>query len=295
MFDLYRTIVTQSVHNAMPARTPTPSHTRLLRARDWVRDTNAVIRAAFAQRAHVTTEKSANDVATETDRAVEAWLAAQIAAAFPGDVLLGEEGGERQLGDAAATGVRWIVDPLDGTFNFVHGFPYIATSIAIERDGTIEAALIANPLTGETFVAERGSGAWLHREGVTAAPERLAVSACAALPRALVSGVLPSSASPSFARVFAAWSDIAHRAASIRRTGAAALDLAHVAAGRLDGFFVMSLAAWDAAAGALLVEEAGGRICDFRGGTDYLRTNEVIAGTPGVSADMVNCLQPHAT
>lgn len=275
--------------------TTTLSHARLLRARDWARETSAVIGAAFAQRAHVTTEKSANDVATETDRSVEVWLASQIATTFPGDVLLGEEGGERQLGNGAATGVRWIVDPLDGTFNFVHGFPYIATSIAIERAGVIEAALIANPLNGETFVAERGRGAWLHRAGTTAAPERLAVSACTTLSRGLVSGVLPSSANTQFARVFAAWSDVAHRAASIRRTGAAALDLAHVAAGRLDGFFVMSLAAWDAAAGALLVEEAGGRICDFRGGADYLRTNEVIAGTPGVSADMVKFLQPHAT
>ena len=274
---------------------PPLGHARLSCARGWARDTSAVIRAAFATRAHVTTEKSANDVATETDRAVETWLAAQIAATFPGDVLLGEEGGERQLGSAAATGVRWIVDPLDGTFNFVHGFPYIATSIAIEVDGRIEAALIANPLTGETFVAERGGGAWLHHDATGAAPERLSVSACSGLSRALVSGVLPSAANAAFERVFAAWSDVARCAASIRRTGAAALDLAHVAAGRLDGFFVMSLAAWDAAAGALLVEEAGGRICDFHGGDGYLRSNEVVAGTPGVSADMVTCLQPHAT
>jgi myo-inositol-1(or 4)-monophosphatase len=238
-------------------------------------------------------EKSANDFATETDASVEAHIAQRIAALFPGDVLIGEEGGERlpQSGHAAS-GYRWIVDPLDGTFNFIHGFPYIATSIAVEFDGTIEIGVIANPVTDEVFYAERGGGAWLLADD--APPLRLRVSDCDALASALVASVLPSGASAAFAHVLPAWTEVARACASIRRTGAAALDLAHLAAGRLDGFFVMSLAAWDAAAGSLLVMEAGGHVCDFRGGNDYLRTNEVIAGTRAVCGDLVRVLAHHA-
>lgn len=253
------------------------------------------ISAAFVARNHHLTEKSGNDFATETDRKVETDIASGIASAFPGDILLGEEGGERTLGAAAATGVRWIVDPLDGTYNFVHGFPYVATSIAIEHDGEIAAGVIANPLTQEIFYAERGGGAWL-RNGATpvAMPQALRVSAADRLDRALIASVLPSAASASFESVLTAWLDVARACGSIRRTGAAALDLAHVAAGRLDGFFVMSLARWDAAAGALIVREAGGAVCDFNGGNEFLESNQVIAGTVPTANALVKVLQPHA-
>ncbi len=250
------------------------------------------IALAFAKKSHAISEKSANDFATETDASVEAHIEQRIATAFPGDVLIGEEGGERlpQPGHDAS-GYRWIVDPLDGTFNFVHGFPYFASSIAVEHEGVIEIGVIANPLNDEVFYAERDHGAWLQRDGMT--PQRLHVSQCAALADALVGSVLPSGASASFERVLPAWTDMARVAASVRRTGAAALDLAHVAAGRMDGFFVMSLAAWDAAAGSLLVTEAGGHICDFQGGNRYLKTNEVIAGTAPVCDAMVRVLSHH--
>ncbi|HPV23548.1 MAG TPA: inositol monophosphatase family protein [Casimicrobium sp.] len=270
-----------------------PTQPRLVFALDLVAETNAMIRAAFDARQHVTTEKSANDFATETDAAVEALIAERIATAFPGDTLLGEEGGARALGDAPSTGVRWIVDPIDGTFNFVHGFPYVATSIAVERDGVVEAGVITNPIYGECFYAERGGGAWL-RTG-TDEPRALAVSRCAELSKALVGSVLPSAAAKSFDRVLPAWLDVARSCGSIRRTGAAALDLAQVAAGRMDGFFVMSLAAWDAAAGALLVREAGGFVCDFEGGDRFLETNQVIAGNAAVSSQLAKVLAPHAT
>ncbi len=254
-----------------------------------------MIRIAFAARQHVTTEKSANDLATETDSAVETMMAERIARAFPGDILLGEEGGQRALGNAAATGVRWIVDPLDGTFNFVHGFPYIATSIAIERDGDIEAGVIINPLTNEIFHGVRGSGAWLSDGSDLTKPSRaLGVSSANRLDQALIASVLPSAASASFEQVLPAWLDVVRACGSIRRTGAAALDLAHVAAGRLDGFFVMSLARWDAAAGALLVREAGGTVRDFSGGDEYLETNQVIAGTAETTAALVKVLRGHA-
>jgi myo-inositol-1(or 4)-monophosphatase len=268
---------------------------RLQLALDLASEASLEIATAFASRSHVTIEKSANDFATQTDASVEAHIAQRIATLFPGDILLGEEGGERgpHLG-APASGYRWIVDPLDGTFNFLHGFPYIATSIAVEFEGRIDVGVIANPLTDEVFYAERGGGAWLiGADG--AAPQALRVSRCELLSDALIASVLPSGTSAAFTRVYPAWSEVARACASIRRTGAAALDLAHVAAGRLDGFFVMSLAAWDAAAGSLLVAEAGGVMCDFHGGSGYLRTNQVIAGTAPVCNALVRVLSHHAS
>ncbi len=274
-------------------------HPRLQLALEIVDATGEMIRAAFDARQHVTTEKAANDLATETDSAVEIFIATKIAAAFPGDVLLGEEGGERALSDSAASGIRWIVDPLDGTFNFVHGFPYIATSIAIERNGVIEAGVIANPVNHEIFYAERGTGAWLRQASPAGADDailqRLQVSSTGQLDRALVASVLPSAASTSFDRVLPAWLAVTRAVGSIRRTGAAALDLAHVAAGRLDGFFVMSLASWDAAAGALLVQEAGGAVCDFSGGDEFLETNQVVAGDVNTANALAEVLAPWAT
>ena len=267
---------------------------RLQLAMALVRQTSVEIRRAFEQRSHVLHEKTANDFATETDQRIEAEIADAIASAFPGDVLLGEEGGERVLGNKPDSDVRWIVDPLDGTYNFVHGFPYIATSIAIEAGGVVQCGVIGNPLTGEIFSAERGFGAWRHTAS-GAKPERLSVSTCPSLSRALVGTVLPSGTHPSFGSVLPAWTAIAQASGSVRRTGAAALDLAQVAAGVMDGFFVMSLAPWDAAAGALLVREAGGRVCDFDGGNHFLRTNQVIAGNAAVVAAMIPLLQPHST
>jgi len=265
---------------------------RLQLAMELANDASAMIRQAFEARRHTLSEKSANDFATDTDRDVEAMMAIRIAASFPGDTLLGEEGGERALGDSPATGVRWIVDPLDGTFNFVHGFPYIASSIAIEVDGAVEAGVVANPISGELFSAVRGSGAWLHT--AHASPRRLAVSDAESLATGLIGSVLPSAASKHFEQVLPAWLDVARQAGSIRRTGAAALDLAQVAAGRLDGFFVMSLSAWDAAAGALLVHEAGGTVCDFSGGNGFLQSSQVIAGSAAVAAGLVTVLGPYA-
>jgi myo-inositol-1(or 4)-monophosphatase len=266
---------------------------RLQLALSLARRTGVEIRRAFEQRDHVLHEKTVNDFATETDRRIELQIADAIAAEFPGDVLLGEEGGERVLGGAPGNDVRWIVDPLDGTYNFVHGFPYIATSIAIEVAGVVQCGVISNPLTGEIFSAGRGFGAWRHPAD-DSVPQRLKISTCPSLDRALVGTVLPSGTRSSFAAVLPAWTAIARSSGSVRRTGAAALDLAHVSAGAMDGFFVMSLAAWDAAAGALMVREAGGQVCDFEGGDNFLHTNQVIAGNPAVVAQMTALLKPYA-
>lgn len=263
---------------------------RLQLALEIAAEASLEIASAFATRRHALSEKSPNDFATETDASVEAHLVRRIGATFPGDRILGEEGGERASAlDVAPSGYRWIIDPLDGTFNFIHGFPYIATSIAVEFENQVVAGVIANPLTDEVFYAELGGGAWLTLDD-DRPPHRLEVSQCDALADALVASVLPASASGSFSRVLPKWTTVASRCASIRRTGAAALDLAHLASGRLDGFFVMSLAPWDAAAGGLLVREAGGMICDFDGGDRYLETNEVIAGTAPVCRELVRVL-----
>ncbi len=251
------------------------------------------IRTAFARSNHRTSEKSANDFATDTDVAIEHRIAQRIAETFPGDTVLGEEGGQRVVGSAAATGVRWIVDPLDGTYNFVHGFPYVATSIAIEEASVVQFGVVGAALQHELFYARLGHGAWLKSSKTL--PQKISVSPCAALSKALVGTVLPSGANTAFERVLPAFVAVARASGSVRRTGAAALDLAQVAAGRLDGFFVMSLAAWDAAAGALLVREAGGTVCDFRGEGRFLETNQVIAGTLDVARALAHVLRAHAT
>lgn len=269
---------------------------RVQLALELAHEASEQIRVAFARHDHRVSEKSANDFATDTDAAIEAHIAHRISVAFPGDILLGEEGGERVLGNVAPTGVRWIVDPLDGTYNFIHGFPYVATSIAIEAAGEIQFGVIGAPLQHEIFSAGKGRGAWLHLTGhKDAVPIRLHVSQCASLSGALIGSVLPSAANASFARVLPAWTAVASACGSIRRTGAAALDLAQVAAGRMDGFFVMSLAAWDAAAGALVVTEAGGHVCDFDGDIRFLSTNQVIAGTPNVASELATLLRVYAT
>ncbi len=263
---------------------------RLQLALSLLPDVRTELLDAFERGAHRLEHKAANDFATETDRRVEARIAEAVGRAFPGDRLIGEEGGERAVGVAGSpSGWRWIVDPLDGTFNFVHGFPWFATSIAIADAAGVAAAVILNPVTGEIFHAERGGGSWLDAPG--RAPTRLAVSRASELSTALIGSVLPSPASARFASVWPLWCDVATRAGSIRRTGAAALDLAQVAAGRMDGFFVASLAAWDAAAGELLVREAGGVMCDFAGDTRHLETNQVIAGNPAIAGQLVRVLQ----
>ena len=198
---------------------------------------------------------------------------AMTAAAFPDHAILGEESGAN-AGTNANSPYRWIVDPLDGTMNFVHGYPYYAVSIAMAHGPDVTHAVVLDPVHDELFTAIKGRGAQLN-----AAP--IHTSACTRLQDALIGTVIPVRKSPRLARFLPILGALATRC-TLRRAGAGALDLAYVAAGRLDGFFEMSLGTWDVAAGTLLVAEAGGRVGDFAGGPDFMRGNEVIAAAPGI-------------
>lgn len=218
--------------------------------------------------------KAHGDVVSAADAEAENAIVATLRASFPGHAILGEESGHI-AGAREGAGYRWIVDPIDGTANFLHGFPYYAISIALAHGDELTHAVVLDPTRDELFTAVRGQGAHLND-----APLR--ISTCASLDAALVGTVFPTRTHPQMQRYLRVFNAVLPRCANVRRAGACALDLAYVAAGRLDGFWVMSLKSWDVAAGALLVTEAGGRVGDFAGGADFLRTNEVIAAVPGV-------------
>jgi myo-inositol-1(or 4)-monophosphatase len=251
-----------------------------------------IIREGFARLNEIgVKEKTPGDVATQVDARAEAAIRAIIWRAFPCDTILGEEGGEH-IGPAVGptiteSGYRWIVDPLDGTFNFVHGFPHCGVSIALECAGEMVVAIVANPFNNETFAAQKGQGAFLNGK-------RLRVGARTQLNDSLVGVVLPSSKSAQFDSVWMKVDAVARASGQIRRTGSAALDLAYVAAGRLDAFFVMSLRKWDIAAGALLVTEAGGMVTDLRGGNHYMRDENCAAGNDILVAKLVRALNYEA-
>jgi myo-inositol-1(or 4)-monophosphatase len=221
-----------------------------------------------------TFSKEHGDIVSGADREAESAIAATIGAAFPEHAVLSEESGEIRPGNLDSA-YRWVVDPIDGSLNFVHGFPYYAVSIALTKNDEVTHAVVLDPVHDELFTAIKGKGA--QRNG---AP--IHVSACTRLGDALVGTVFPTRRSPKLPAYLPVFNALVAQCAGVRRAGACALDLAHLASGRLDGFWVTSLKAWDVAAGSLLVTEAGGRVGDFAGGGEYLRTNEVIAAAPGL-------------
>jgi myo-inositol-1(or 4)-monophosphatase len=224
--------------------------------------------------------KDHGEIATGADTEAENAIIATLRAAFPNHAILGEEAGEivSQLEGGATGGpntLKWIVDPIDGTANYAHGYPYYAISIALARGAELTHAVVLDPIHDELFTAVRGKGAALNGAAIR-------TTACTALDRALVGTVFPVRASPKMPAYLPIFNALVTQCAGIRRAGACALDLCYVAAGRLDGFFVMSLESWDVAAGALIVQEAGGRVGDFAGGNDFLRTDETIAAAAGL-------------
>jgi len=225
--------------------------------------------------------KSRNDFVTEIDQLAERDIIETIRRTHPDHGFLGEESG-RSGGDEFV----WIIDPLDGTTNFVHGFPTFAVSLACEYRGRLEHAVVYDPMRQELFTASRGDGAQLDGR-------RIRVSKQLELEGALVATGFPYRANARWIDEYLAMlKAVMQQTAGIRRPGAAALDLAYVAAGRVDGFWEIGLNAWDTAAGTLLITEAGGRIGTLSGG-EYRQGGNVVAGTPKVYEALVECLRPH--
>jgi myo-inositol-1(or 4)-monophosphatase len=215
------------------------------------------------------------------DRRAEEILHAELERARPGYGFLGEEGGVREGSDKTH---RWIVDPLDGTLNFLHGIPHFAISLALERDGMIVAGLVYNPISDELFSAERGKGAFLN-------DQRLRVAGRKRLGDAVVACALPHPARGDVLLTRSEHVGVQENVAALRRFGAAALDLAWVAAGRVDAYWERGLSPWDMAAGIVLVREAGGFVTDLDGGEAMLASGGIVAANDTVHRELVRVLR----
>ena len=225
-------------------------------------------------------EKEVNDWVTAADREAEAAITSYLARVTPDIGILAEEGGA-----SGSRASRWVIDPLDGTTNFLRGFPHFAVSIALLNDDRIEVGVVHDPLRGETFAAAAGGGAACNGRPIR-------VSGRPTLRGAFVTTGFPFRVHPVLETYLEVFRRVFVRVAAIRRPGAAALDLAHTAAGIFDGFFEFTLAPWDIAAGALLVREAGGVISNLDGGDDVLTRGNVVAGTPAVHAELIALISP---
>jgi myo-inositol-1(or 4)-monophosphatase len=215
------------------------------------------------------------------DRRAEETLYAELSKARPGYSFLGEEGGNREGADKTHT---WIVDPLDGTTNFLHGIPQFCISIGLQREGTIVAGIIYNPANEELFVAERGKGAFLN-------DQRIRVAARRRLSEAVIACGLPHLGRGNIANGHRETLAVQVQVAGLRRFGAAALDLAWVAAGRLDGYWERDVKAWDIAAGMLIVREAGGFVSDCDGADEMLAKGNIVAGNESIHKELLRALK----
>jgi myo-inositol-1(or 4)-monophosphatase len=218
---------------------------------------------------------------TSADRRAEETLREELMHARPGYCFLGEEGGQREGPDKTHT---WIVDPLDGTSNFLHGIPHFAISIALEREGTVVAGVIYNPANDDLFTAERGKGAFLN-------DRRLRVAARKQLTEAVVVCGLPHHGRGDLALGLKEIGAVQDRVAGLRRFGAASLDLAWVAAGRFDAYWERNLGPWDIAAGLIMVREAGGYATDLDGGESPHQTGDVVAGNETMQRELMKLLR----
>jgi myo-inositol-1(or 4)-monophosphatase len=227
--------------------------------------------------------KGVNDFVTEVDQAAEAAIIETLLTAYPGHGILAEESGRKH--GAKHSDYLWIIDPLDGTTNFIHGLPVYAVSIALAFRGKVEQAVVYDPTRNDLFYASKGRGAFLN-------DRRLRVSKRMRLAESLVGTGFPFRKGDSFQRYVAMFEQVMQHCAGIRRPGAAALDLCYVAAGWYDGFFETGLSPWDVAAGSLLVTEAGGLIGNFTGEADFLYQREAVAGNPKVYGQLVQLLKP---
>ncbi|HSF22122.1 MAG TPA: inositol monophosphatase family protein, partial [Burkholderiales bacterium] len=229
------------------------------------------------------TQKAINDFVSDVDREAEQAIIRTLLDAYPGHSILAEESGA-----SGKSEFQWIIDPLDGTTNFLHGFPQYAVSIALRHRGVVTQAVIYDPTRNDLFTATRGRGAFLN-------DQRMRVSKRIHLRSSLIGTGFPFRQLEHLDTYIAILRDMMGGAAGVRRAGSAALDLAYVAAGRLDGFWEFGLSPWDMAAGALLITEAGGLVGDLAGESRYLETGNIIAGNPHIFVELLRAMSPHLT
>ena len=235
-------------------------------AKEAVLAAGELVRERFASRVgSAAEEKASNDFVTETDRESETIVVSTLKADFPEIPVLAEEGG------GSAAGLFWVIDPLDGTTNFIHGYPQVGVSVALIEDRRPIVGVTYDPLRGELFEAGRGSGTYCNGRP-------LSVSNHDTIETSLLGTGFPFRQYDYLDQYLGTFRDLFLRCRGIRRAGAAVLDLAHVAAGRLEGFWELYLKPWDMAAGALMIEEAGGVVTDFFGGGEYLSSGNIVAG-----------------
>jgi myo-inositol-1(or 4)-monophosphatase len=224
--------------------------------------------------------KALNDYVSEVDREAEARIIEELLKAFPGHSILAEESGVIEGEDE----YRWIIDPLDGTTNYLHGFPHYAVSIACEHRGRMAHGVIYDPFKQELFSASRGDGATLNNR-------RIRVANLKTIEGALIATGFPFKNPDQLDEFLKLFNAFFSSVSDIRRAGSAALDLAYVAAGRLDGYWESGLNAWDLAAGALIIREAGGIVTDYSGDGNFLDNGQIVAGNPKIITDMLSTIQ----
>jgi myo-inositol-1(or 4)-monophosphatase len=228
--------------------------------------------------------KTHNDYVSEVDHAAEQAIIEILHEAYPDHAILAEEGGKR----GADTEYLWIIDPLDGTTNFLHGFPQYCVSIALQHRGVLEQAVIYDPNRNDLFTATKGRGAFLN-------DKRIRVGKRAVLQECLIGTGFPFRDFSHLDIYIAMFKDMMLKTSGLRRPGSAALDLAYVACGWYDGFWEIDLSTWDIAAGALLVQEAGGLVGDLEGNGSWLETGNIVAGNPKIFGQILRVLAPHLT
>ncbi|MEZ5540502.1 MAG: inositol-1-monophosphatase [Pseudomonadota bacterium] len=244
---------------------------------------NIIVRSLDRLDSLAVQSKDRNDFVSEVDQLAEREIIAILRKAYPNHGILAEESGAH-----AGDEYQWIIDPLDGTTNFLHGFPQFAVSIALRRQGRLEQGLVYNPLSQELFTASRGAGALLN-------DRRIRVSARRNLDGALLGTGFPFKSQQHLDAYLGMFRALFPQTAGIRRAGSAALDLAFVASGRLDGFWEIGLNLWDMAAGVLLIQEAGGLCSDFLAGHDYLENGNLVTGNPKILAEMLRAIRPYVS
>ena len=228
--------------------------------------------------------KAPNDFVTEVDHAAEAVIIDTLLSAYPGHGILAEESGTAR--GARDSEFVWIIDPLDGTTNFIHGLPTYAVSIGLAFRGQIQQAVVYDPARNDLFYATKGRGAFLN-------DKRLRVSKRTRMADALIGTGFPFRKGDDLAHYLRILEMVMKSCAGVRRPGAAALDLCYVAAGWYDAFFETGLSPWDVAAGSLMVTEAGGLVGNFTGESEFLHQREVVAGSPKIYGQLVQMLAPH--